>query len=741
METLARWCYSHRRVVVLLWIVGIATIFAIGQLVKPHYRAGDALPRTDSASAATLLRQDFPGQAGESDTIVWRVGSGSVRDADVTARMTRMMGEVRTLPHVRAVASPYAPGGGDAVSKDGTVAFATVTFDQNFDQLPLDSVSKVVSVARGYGDARVSVDLAGYAVGQATMTIDTSVSEIVGVLAAMVVLALAFRSLLSMSLPLLSALVSLLPSIALIGMLSRVLVVPSFASSLTILLNLGVGIDYALFLVTRQRQGLLDTADPLEALVDTMRTAGRSVLFAGTIVCIALLGLLGLQIGYLSGMAAAAAVGIAFTMAAALTLTPAMLGFFGTRVFSRRERRGLAAGRQPKDATGTGWARWAAFVQRRPVSFAAAATAVMLTLAVPLFSVHLGSSDQGNDPTSSTTRRAYDDLAAGFGPGFNAPLLVVVQDPARGGAVDRVASALSATPGVAAVAPPQTSPSGAVAVLQAFPTTSPQARQTENLVHSLRGTVLPDALRGTGAVAHVGGFTATSVDFTDAVDHRLPPFIVVVVLLGALLLLLAFRSLFVAGLTAVMNLLAIAVCFGVVVAVFNWGWAGGLLGLGRPGPIDAFLPVFLFAILFGLSMDYQVFLIGRMHDLWLRTGDHRRAVTEGQRQTGRVITAAAAVMVLVFLSFATGNRLETLFGIGLGVTVLLDAFVIRTMLVPALLHLVGPAAWWMPRRLDRVLPRFGVEAPGHRGAAGLQRDAAQAAGPGAGARQPEGELR
>jgi RND superfamily putative drug exporter len=710
METLARWCYTHRRVVVLLWVVGIAAIFAIGQLVKPHYRAGDALPRTDSASAATLLQQDFPGQAGESDMIVWRVASGSVRDPDVSGRMTRMLHDVRALAHVRSVQSPYTAGG-DAISKDGTVAFATVTFDQDFDQLPLDAVSKVVSVARGYGDARVSVDLAGYAVGQATMTIDTSVSEIVGVLAAMVVLALAFRSLLSMSLPLLSALVSLVPSIALIGMLSRVLVVPSFASSLTILLNLGVGIDYALFLVTRQRQGLLGAAGPQEALVDTMRTAGRSVLFAGTIVCVALLGLLGLQIGYLSGMAAAAAVGIAFTMAAALTLTPAMLGFFGQRVFSRRERRGLAAGRLPKDATGTGWARWAAFVQRRPAAFAGAAAAVMVVLAVPLFSVHLGSSDQGNDPTSSTTRRAYDDLAAGFGPGFNAPLLVVVQDPAHAGAAQRVAAALGSTPGVAAVGPAQTSPSGAVAVFETFPTASPQSRQTENLVHTLRGSVLPEALRDTGATAHVGGFTATSVDFTDAVSHRLPPFIVAVVLLGALLLLLAFRSVFVAGLTAVMNLLAIAVCFGVVVAVFNWGWAGGLLGLGRPGPIDAFLPVFLFAILFGLSMDYQVFLIGRMHDLWVTTGDHRRAVSEGQRQTGRVITAAAAVMVLVFLSFATGNRLETLFGLGLGVTVLLDAFVIRTMLVPALLHLVGPASWWLPRRLDRILPRFGFEAP------------------------------
>lgn len=707
METLARWSYHHRRLVIVLWLVGVAAIVGLGQVFPAQYSFGDSLPGTESTAAADLLKREFPAQPGEVDTIVWRVEDGSVRDPEVRGQMVRMLAAVSKLPHVTSVQSPYDSGGEQAISGSGRVAFAEVRFDQEGDQLATGTVTKVIDTAKSFATEDISVDLGGYAIGQATMTISTSTSEIVGVAAAAVVLWIAFGSLLGVSLPLLCAIASVIPAVALIGMLSQVLTVPSFASSLTILLNLGIGIDYALFLVTRQRRGLLAGRSVEDTLVQTLRTAGRSVLFAGIVVCVALLGLFSLGVAYLSGMAAAAAIGIAFTMAAALTLLPAMLGFFGNRLFSRRERQRLAAG-AAKEPDSRGWIRWAGLVERRPAVFAAVALVIAIVLALPFFSMRLGVSDQGNDPVDRTTRQAYDALAEGFGPGFNAPLFIVVRAPDRAddAAVQRISSVIAGTPGVAAVTPARTSPSGQVAVLQAFPTTSPQSAQTEDLLHRLRDSVIPGATRDTDMAVYIGGFTATEVDFTDTINDRLPRFISVVVLLGALLLLLAFRSVLVAVLTAVMNLLAIGVCFGIVVAIFQWGWMGDLLGLGKPGPIDAYLPVFLFAILFGLSMDYQVFLLGRMHETWLHTRDSRRAVTVGQIETGRVITAAGAIMVLVFLSFASGEREMKLFGIGMGMTVLFDAFVLRTMLVPALLQLAGPAGWWSPRWLDRMMPRL-----------------------------------
>ncbi len=706
MELLARWNFRHRRLVVALWIVGIAAIWGLGQLVPAHFSGGSSLPNTDSRAAADLMRREFPDQSGEVDTIVWTVTSGTVRDAAVRERIQQMLSSVADLPHVTSVQRAYDVGGDRAINADGRVAFATVTFDTDGDELPKEAAERVIDVARSFATPQVAIDLGGYAIGQATMTIDTSISELVAVLAAAMVLLFAFGSLLGMSLPLVSALASLVPAVALIGLVSRALTVPSFAASLTILLNLGIGIDYALFLVTRQRRGLLAGQSVEDALVATLRTAGRSVVFAGTIVCLALLGLLSLGVGYLSGMAASAAIGIAFTMIAALTLLPAMLAFFGTRVLSRRERRRLASAHRLTVADGRGWVRWAGLIQRRPAMFAALATLIIVVLALPVVSLRLGSSDQGNDPTSRTTRRAYDALAKGFGPGFNAPLFVVVSTPTGHdqASAQRIATEISGTPGVAAVTPTQVSPSGRIAVLQAFPTTSPQSQATDDLLHRLRDTVIPRATSGTGLTVLIGGFTATTVDFTDTINSRLPLFIGIIVLLGAVLLLFAFRSPLVAALTAAMNLLAIAVCFGLIVAIFQWGWAGKLLGLGQPGPVDAFLPVFLFAILFGLSMDYQVFLLGRIQETWLHTRDNRRAVTTGQIETGRVITAAGAIMVLVFLSFTAGERLMKLFGIGLGITVLLDAFVIRTMLVPALLHLFGQASWWLPGWLNRRLP-------------------------------------
>jgi RND superfamily putative drug exporter len=592
------------------------------------------------------------------------------------------------------------------------VAFANVHFDgeQPIVDVPESAYTRVIDIAEGARGGGLQVELGGNGIQQATQQAGGA-SEAIGFAAAAVILFVAFGSLLAMLLPLLTAGIALGVGIQGMGLLAHLIPIATFAPLLGSLIGLGVGIDYALFVVTRHRNALKTGRSVEDSCVRALNTSGRAVLFAAGTVIIALLGLLVLGVSFLNGVAVGAALTVLVVATAAITLLPAFLGFFGMRVLSRRERRRLRE-RGPHDPKAEGaWPRIAAFVQRHPIPLATGALVVMLALAAPTLGLRLGSSDAGTDPASSTTRRAYDLLARGFGPGFNGTLQVVAETP--GGKADlprvaRLAAALRASDLLATVSPPVPSPNGRVALIEAKPRTAPQDAATDDLVHALRERVVPGARAG--LPVYVGGITAVFGDFGRILTAKLPLFIAIIVALGALLLMIAFRSLLIPLTAAAMNLLAAGAAFGVVTVVFQHGFLSGALGVGK-GPIEPFLPVIMLSILFGLSMDYQVFLVSRMHEEWMRTRDNAVSVRAGQAATGRVITAAAAIMICVFLAFLlAGQRVIAEFGVGLAAAVFLDAFILRTLLVPAVMHLLGARNWWLPKGVDRVLPRVAVEA-------------------------------
>jgi len=711
LATLARWCFRHRRIVVLGWMAAIAALLWLTGAVGTAYSDSFSLPGTESTKALSLLSSSFPAQAGDSDTIVIHVKSGSVRDPAVQSKVSSMLARVATSPSVASVASPYAAAGAAHLSKDGRTAFANVIFAKQTQALPAADVKHVIDLAESARSPGLDVELGGNAIKQIQQTPPSS-SEGVGLVAAGIILFIAFGSLFAMALPLLTAVVALGSGLLAVGLLSHVVSIGTVGPTLAGLIGLGVGIDYALFIVTRHRAGIQGGLSPEEAAVRALDTSGRAVLFAGGTVCVALLGLLVLRLSFLNGLAIPAALTVLFTVAAATTFLPAMLGFLGPRVLGRKERHRLATeGPHEPHAQGF-WARWAALVERRPKLLVVGATVVMLVLTLPVLSLRLGSSDSGNDPSGSATRKAYDLLAEGFGPGFNGPLQLVaeVKSPADSAALSALVGTLRRESGIASVTAFPTAPGATVGIVQVVPSTSPQDAATSDLIGHLRSSVIPAAEQGTSLQVYVGGTTAIFDDFAGVLTSKLPLFIVVIILLGFLLLLLAFRSLLVPATAALMNLLAAGASFGVVTAVFQWGWGTDLLGLGKAGPVEAFLPVIMLSILFGLSMDYQVFLVSRMHEEWLHTGDNRLSVSRGQATTGRVITAAAAIMICVFVAFVFGGqRVIAEFGIGLSSAVLLDAFVVRTVLVPAMMHLFGSANWWLPAWLDRLLPHLSVE--------------------------------
>jgi RND superfamily putative drug exporter len=714
MAALARWCLRRRFVVIVLWLAAFVGVAAAAGAAGSAYSNDYDVPGTESGRAAALLQQAFPGQNGDSDTIVWHVDQGTVRSGAVTERMTGVLDEVAALPGVAAVADPYqAAESGGRISQDGHTAYATVTFEEPRQDLDRGEVQRVVDTALAAETDEVQVELGGAGIAL-TEKSSAHISEVIGVLAAAVVLLLAFGSLFAMLLPIATALVSVGTAYLGIGLLGHVMTVADFAPMLGMLIGLGVGIDYALFIVTRHRRGLRQGLPVPEAAARAVATSGRAVVFAGVTVCIALLGMLVLQLNFLNGVALAASLTVVLAAAASVTLLPALLGVIGMRALSRRERRQLAEhGPQPELPTGFA-ARWSAFVERHPKLLGSVAAVVMIVLALPTFSLHLGSSDQGNNAATTTTRQAYDLLADNFGPGVNGPLTLVGEVGGAAGqlAFDQLPDTLRATEGVAHVTAATMAGSGGTGVITVVPETAPQSRQTSDLVERLRDEVLPRAEEGTSLDVHVGGLTASYDDFASMIVGKLPLFVGVVVALGGMLLLLAFRSFGIPLKAAVMNILAVSSSFGIVVAIFQWGWASDLLGLGRAGPIEPFLPVIMVSVLFGLSMDYQVFLVSRMYEEWRQTRDNRVAVRVGLAETSRVINSAAVIMMAVFGAFVlSGDRIIAMFGIGLAAAVALDAFVLRTLMVPALMHLLGGANWWLPRWLDRLLPRLSIEAP------------------------------
>ncbi|WP_306188204.1 MMPL family transporter [Streptomyces sp. MK5] len=713
MAALARWCLRHRLAVVLLWLLALGGVTVASAVTGPAYSNDYEVPGTESGRATQLLREGFPGLGGDSDTVVWHTTPGNVRASDVEQTMTRTLDRIATLPGVASVTSPYKGQGADRISRDGHTAYATVTFDHPAQDIPASEAQAVVSAAKAAQTDGLQVELGGSAIG-GTQSSGGHLAEAAGVAVAAVVLLLAFGSLAASLLPIATALVSVGTAYAAIELLGHAMTVAAFAPMLGMLIGLGVGIDYALFIVTRHRRGLKRGLDVEQAAANAVATTGRAVVFAGATVCIALLGMFILRLGFLDGVAVAAASTVVLTVAASVTLLPALLSFIGPRALSRRERRRLAEhGPEPELPTGFA-ARWSAFVERHPKLLGALALAVITVLALPTLTLHLGTSDQGNDPASSTTRKAYDLVAEGFGPGVNGPLTLVTRVDGADDklALDNLDTALRSTEGVAAVTPVTYDTGGSTAYLTVVPDSAPQSQRTSDLVDRLRTEVLPRAETGTALDVQVGGVTAGYDDFAGVIVGRLPLFVGVVVGLGCVLLLLAFRSVGIPLKAAAMNVAAVAAAFGVVVAIFQWGWGSEFLGLGRAGPIEPFLPVIMVSVLFGLSMDYQVFLVSRMYEEWLETGDNRRAVRVGLAETSRVINSAAVIMISVFLAFVLGgDRVIAMFGIGLAAAVALDAFVLRTLLVPALMHLLGRANWWLPRRLDRVLPRISIEPP------------------------------
>ncbi|GGT74415.1 MMPL family transporter [Streptomyces althioticus] len=713
MAALARWCVQRRLFTVLLWLLALVGIAAGAFVAGSAYSNDYKVPGTESGRATELLKEGFPSLGGDSDSVVWHTSSGTVRDSGVEQTMTRTLDRLEELPGVASVSGPYDDGGAGRISADGRTAYATVTFEHSGKDITSGEAEAVVKTAKAAETDGLDVELGGSAV-ELSEPSGGHTAEIVGVAVAAVVLFLAFGSLAASLLPIATALVSVGTAYAGIVLLGHVMTVADFAPMLGLLIGLGVGIDYALFIVTRHRRGLKRGLSVTEAATNAVATTGRAVVFAGATVCIALLGMLILRLNFLNGVAVAASLTVVLTVAASVTLLPALLSLIGTRALSRRERRRLAEhGPEPEMPTGFA-ARWSAFVERHPKLLGAVAVVVMAVLALPTFSLHLGTSDQGNDPKTSTTRQAYDLIADGFGPGVNGPLTLVtkVDDAQDRLALDNLGSTLRTTEDVASVSPVTFNQGGDTAFLTVVPESSPQSKQTSDLVDRLREDVLPRAESGTSLDVHVGGVTAGYDDFASVIVEKLPLFVGVVIGLGCLLLLLAFRSIGIPLKAAAMNVAAVAGAFGVVVMIFQWGWGSDLLGLGRAGPIEPFLPVIMVSVLFGLSMDYQVFLVSRMYEEWLETGDNRRAVRVGLAETSRVINSAAVIMISVFLAFVlSGDRVIAMFGIALAAAVALDAFVLRTLLVPALMHLLGGANWWLPKWLDRILPRISIEPP------------------------------
>jgi RND superfamily putative drug exporter len=719
MRSLARWCVRHRLVVLGLWLMVLVGTFLGQSATGSHYASGTTLSGTPSAAAASLLQRAVPGQSGDTEQIVFQAKTGTVYAPAVQKQIQAMLGQVSHLRYVSGVTSPYSPAGAKQIGAGKRIAFATVNFSMNANKIPAAEATQLVNLARAPNSPALQVDVVG-SVAASTNPTSTS-STLVGVVAALVILLIFFSAVLPALLPLLSTGIALTAGLAVVGMLSNSVSMASFTSQLCILIGLGVGIDYSLFILTRTRNGLRRGLSVDQAITAAAATAGRAVLFAGITVCIALLGVLTVGVSTLSGAAIAAAIAVAFPVTAALTLLPALMSLVGKRILTRRQRAALARGETEFAEASRGWMGWARFVQGHRIVLGVGALAILLALGAPFLSMRQGTADYSVDPTSTTTTtyRGYEMLVHGFGPGFSGPLQLVapLTSPADGATFGSVVTAASHTPGVVTTVGPEYFPAGpghpAVALAEVYPTGSPQAQSTTNLITDLRNNVIPAALHGQHLQVLVGGQTALGIDLANQLSAKLPFFVGVVVALSFILLMLVFRSLAIPATAAIMNLLSAAAAFGVVTAVFQWGWLKTLVGVTNTGPINPFIPILMFAVLFGLTTDYQVFLVSRIQEEWLKRRDNSAAVRIGQATTGRIITAAAAIMTVVFFAFTfTTDRNIKIIGLGMAAAVLTDALLVRTVLVPAVMHTLGKTNWRLPRILDRRLPHLNLEDSG-----------------------------
>jgi len=695
-----RACHRHRWLTLLTWILGVACLITLwtrfGAPAQDNFAGSDP--------GQTLLNQHFQRESGDSLTLAIR-SSGPITSPAVRARVTNALTPFERAAHVTAVSNPYQVPG--QIASDGHIAFATVQFNVASTKIPNSEALALMNDARAASGHGVTFRLGGDVVDLAE-TPYGGPTEGIGIGAAAIVLLIAFGSLLAMGLPVVTAILGIGAGLSLIALLGHVVPAPSFSPIIASMIGLGVGVDYALFIVTRFREALRAGAGPEDAAVTAMRTAGRTVLIAGTTVVIGMLGLLVLRQPLLNGVAVAASATVAMTLLASLTLLPALLGFTGTRLAKPSKVRlpRWLGGRRTQRSGRPAAERWAGVIQRRPVIAAVVSTGVILALAAPALGMKLNMPDESSQARGSMGYQSYAIMAEGFGPGFDAPLIVAASLPSPGTSTARLAAAIRATPGVAHVTPVQVSKDGEAAMLIAYPTTGEQNSATNTLVNRMHDTVLPQATAGTGIRAYLTGPNAGGVSFANLIGQRLPLLVGVVVALSMLLLLVMFRSVTIAIKAAVMNLLSISAAYGVLVAVVQDGVLGRLFGFPEKMPVTTWVPMFLFVILFGLSMDYEVFLLSRIREEYDATGDNAASVARGLARTARVITAAAAIMVVVFLSFVLGADVAVKqIGLGLAVAVLIDATLVRMVLVPAVMELLGKANWWLPAPLARILPK------------------------------------
>ena len=709
LERVARWSYRRRWTTLGIWVVALIGSGFLASSIGGEYSNDFSLPGAESQEAYDLLLDRFPAFAGDTADIVFRAEDG-VTDPQVQSNLEGLFADLSELDHVVAVESPYTEEGARQIAPDGQIGFATVRFE-NLDQepVPIPVLDELKALSEDAEQPGLTIEPGGSAVVFSEFE-EPGGAESIGFLAAMFILLVTFGSVLAMLLPIMMALFGIGIGISLMFLFANFLNVPDFAPQLASMIGIGVGIDYALFIVTRYRQHLHAGDDPEAANLAALVTAGRAVLFAGTVVVISLLGMLLMGFAFVEGLAVGSAATVLVTMLASVTLLPAVIGFSGHNIdrwrlpwFHRGE----------DDPRASVWFRWSRLLQRRPLVPALIGLLVLLVLAVPVLDMRLGFADAGSGDTSRGSRRAYDLLSEGFGPGFNGPLLLAadLSNPAVVDQLEPVTRAIGETEGVVAVSPPIVNESGDAAVITVFPATSPQDEATSDLVHTLRDEVIPEAMGGADTPILVGGLTASVIDFSEVNSERLPILIAVVIAVSFLLLVVVFRSILVPLKAAIMNLLSIGAAYGVIVAIFQWGWGASLLGIESTAPIEAWAPMMLFTILFGLSMDYEIFLLSRIREEYVKTRDNALAVANGLATTARVITAAAAIMITVFLSFVFGfdERAIKLFGMGLAVAIFVDATIVRMVLVPATMELLGDANWWFPKWLDRIVPKISIE--------------------------------
>ncbi len=721
LERLGGFAARRHWIVIITWLVILGGLLALTRAFGGTYVNNYTVPGSNSSNGLNLLNSDYPQQGGYGGQIVFHASHGTVTQQQ--AAVNQATGNVAKLPGVIKAVSPFASSNTGAVSKSGTIAYANVSWSDNPAGLTtsyLNQLDKAVAPARKAG---LEVEYGGGAGEIGQQTSDT-LSEVIGLAFALLLLLFMFGSFITAAVPLVSAIFSVGAGLSVVGLLASVLTFPTTAPTVATLLGLGVAIDYGLFLTARHREQLDNGMDVVKSASRAEGTSGSAIVIAGSTVVVAILGLYLSGVPFVGSMGLAAAIVVAITMCAALTLVPSFMGLVKNNIRSlparaRAHRQGISAQQQAKQtATATqehheqsDFARWGRRVARQPWPWGIASVLVLLGLAIPLLSINLGQPDNGTNPTTDSSRRAYDLITDGFGQGANGPLTVVVKLPKQSSSADQsllnsMTSGVKGTRGVASVTPTSVNKAATVAVFNAVPTTSPQATATTSLVKTLRDDVLPKY----HATSYVTGTTAGNVDFTDQISSRMLILILAVVAIAFMLLTMAFRSVVIATKAAILNLLSIGAAYGVIVAVFQWGWGASLIGVHTTSPIPAYVPMMVFAIVFGLSMDYEVFLLSRIHESWIATGEAHRSVAIGIGSTARVITTAAGIMVVVFSSFVINDQAAVkMLAIGMAVAVLIDASIVRMILVPAIMAVLGARAWWMPRWLEPVLPHLHLE--------------------------------